>query len=39
MVRSMTGFGRGAAQSEDYSITLEMKAVNPRFLEISCRLP
>lgn len=39
MVRSMTGFGRGAAQSDDYSITLEMKAVNHRFLEISCRLP
>ena len=39
MVRSMTGFGRGAAQSDDYSIALEMKAVNHRFLEISCRLP
>ena len=39
MVRSITGFGRGASQSDDYSITLEMKAVNHRFLEISCRLP
>ena len=35
----MTGFGRGAAQSDNYSIVLEMKAVNHRFLEISCRLP
>ena len=39
MVKSMTGFGRGAAQSDDYSIVLEMKSVNHRFLEISCRLP
>ena len=39
MVKSMTGFGRGAAQSDNYSIVLEMKAVNHRFLEISCRLP
>ena len=39
MVRSMTGFGRGAAQSDNYAIVIEMKAVNHRFLEISCRLP
>lgn len=35
----MTGFGRGAAQSDNYAIVLEMKAVNHRFLEIACRLP
>lgn len=39
MVKSMTGFGRGAAESDNYSIVIEMKAVNHRFLEISCRLP
>ena len=35
----MTGFGRGAAQSDNFALTVEMKAVNHRFLEISCRLP
>jgi len=35
----MTGFGRGTAQSEDYNVTVEMKAVNHRFLEISIRQP
>lgn len=39
MLKSMTGFGRGAVQSENYSIIAEMKAVNHRFLEISVRLP
>ena len=39
MVKSMTGFGRGAAQSDNFSIVVEMKAVNHRFLEIACRLP
>lgn len=35
----MTGFGRGAAQSERYQLTVEMKAVNHRFLELYTRLP
>lgn len=39
MVYSMTGFGRGVAQSADYSITVEMKAVNHRFLEVNARVP
>lgn len=39
MPKSMTGFGRGCAQSERYSIVVEMKAVNHRFLEISIRQP
>ena len=39
LVKSMTGFGRGAAQSDNFSIVVEMKAVNHRFLEIACRLP
>lgn len=36
---SMTGYGRGEASSEDYKITVEIKSVNHRFLEISARLP
>ena len=35
----MTGFGRGVAQNDDYCITVEMKAVNHRFLEIYTHLP
>lgn len=38
-MKSMTGFGRGLAKSDNYSVTAEMKAVNHRFLEISVRLP
>ncbi|MDO4733187.1 MAG: YicC/YloC family endoribonuclease [Bacillota bacterium] len=39
MIKSMTGFGRGIAQNEEYRVSVEMKAVNHRFLEISVRQP
>jgi uncharacterized protein (TIGR00255 family) len=39
MIRSMTGFGRQQAPWQDGSVTVEMRAVNHRFLEIGCRLP
>ena len=39
MVNSMTGFGRGVAQNNNYSITVELKSVNHRFLELHTRLP
>jgi uncharacterized protein (TIGR00255 family) len=39
MIRSMTGFGRQQASWQDGSVTVEMRSVNHRFLEISCRLP
>ncbi|MFZ3102946.1 MAG: YicC/YloC family endoribonuclease [Desulfitobacteriaceae bacterium] len=39
MVNSMTGFGRGEARGKGYQFTLELKAVNHRFLEIVVRLP
>jgi len=35
----MTGYGRGEVSSEKYRITVEMKSVNHRFLEVSTRLP
>jgi len=35
----MTGFGRRQAPWQDGSITVEMRSVNHRFLEIACRLP
>src|SRR6476646_7638480 len=39
MIRSMTGFGRRQAPWYDGSVTVEMRSVNHRFLEIACRLP
>jgi uncharacterized protein (TIGR00255 family) len=38
-MRSMTGFGRAAVAKEGYSITVELKTVNNRFLDINLRLP
>ncbi|MEW9501362.1 YicC/YloC family endoribonuclease [Jeotgalibacillus marinus] len=39
MVTSMTGFGRGMAEQENFRITVEMKSVNHRFLECFIRMP
>jgi len=39
MIRSMTGFGRRQTPWQDGSVTVEMRSVNHRFLEIACRLP
>jgi len=35
----MTGFGRQQASWQDGSVTVEVRSVNHRFLEIACRLP
>ena len=39
MIASMTGFGRAEKASEDWKITVEMKSVNNRYLDINPRLP
>ena len=39
MLKSMTGFGRGNAVLNGKDITVEIKAVNHRYYELSCRLP
>jgi uncharacterized protein (TIGR00255 family) len=39
MIISMTGFGRGEASSDGISVTVELKTVNSRYLDISLRLP
>lgn len=39
MIRSMTGFGRAQAPWQDGSVTVEIRSVNHRFLEVACRLP
>ena len=37
--RSMTGYGAGTAETADYCVTVEIKAVNQRFLEIAPHMP
>lgn len=38
-MRSMTGYGRGIARQDGREVTLELKSVNHRFLDLSFRLP
>ena len=35
----MTGFGRGVTQTEHFQLTIEIRSVNHRFLEIASRFP
>ena len=37
-MKSMTGFGRGAVTEQTFAVTVELKTVNNRFLDISLRL-
>lgn len=39
MVRSMTGFGRSEQKIDGRDITVEIKSVNHRYFEFSCRSP
>lgn len=39
MIKSMTGFGRAALSVDGRELTLELKAVNHRFLDLSFRFP
>lgn len=39
MVRSMTGYGKAEAANEKYIFSIELKAVNHRYLDVSIRLP
>jgi uncharacterized protein (TIGR00255 family) len=39
MVTSMTGYGRGEVASGSRHVTVELRSVNNRFLEIAIRLP
>ncbi len=36
-MKSMTGFGRGTAQGEGYSVAVDLKTVNNRFLDVHLR--
>lgn len=37
-MKSMTGFGRGSATEETFNISIELKTVNNRFLDVNLRL-
>lgn len=37
-MKSMTGFGRGSVVENDFAISVELKTVNNRFLDVSLRL-
>ncbi len=39
MIKSMTGFGRGESSSNGYQVTVELKTLNSRYLDISIRMP
>ncbi|HET6528819.1 MAG TPA: YicC/YloC family endoribonuclease [Balneolaceae bacterium] len=39
MITSMTGFGRSEASANGISVTVELKTVNSRYLDISLRVP
>ena len=39
MLKSMTGFGAAAVENDDYKVTVELKAVNQRFLEMNFHMP
>ena len=39
MLKSMTGFGAGLAETEAYRVSVEVKAVNQRFLDLDIRMP
>lgn len=39
MIRSMTGFGRCEKITPEYKISVEMKAVNHRYLDLSIKMP
>lgn len=39
MIRSMTGFARSSFESQDISITVEIRALNSKNLELNIRLP
>lgn len=39
MIKSMTGFGRGESSSNGFQVSVEVKTLNSRYLDISIRTP
>lgn len=38
-MNSMTGYGKGVCTRDSRTVSVELKSVNNRFLEVSCKLP
>jgi len=38
-MRSMTGFGKGEAESENWRVTVMLRSLNGKGLDVSLRLP
>ena len=39
MIKSMTGYGRGECADQNRKVTVEMKSVNHRYLDVTIKLP
>lgn len=39
MIQSMTGYGSATLENENISVTIEIKSLNSKFLDIFCRIP
>jgi uncharacterized protein (TIGR00255 family) len=39
MIKSMTGFGQGSAQGDNFKVRVDIRSVNNRFLDVHVRLP
>lgn len=39
MIKSMTGFGQGSADGENFKVRVDIRSVNNRFLDVHARLP
>ena len=39
MIHSMTGFGRSRKEGAGYAVSVEMRALNAKQLDISVRIP
>ena len=39
MICSMTGYGKGKAENDSFSVEVEIKSINSRYLDIFLKLP
>jgi len=39
MISSMTGYGQGVQSTDEYEVSVEVKSVNNRFLDVALKLP
>jgi len=39
LIKSMTGFGRAEEITDDYKLSVEIKSVNHRYLDLNIKMP